>query len=77
MTRRLSSAYCGMLVGSGGVDQWVNEVCKPGVRIAPSTRPPVGDSVAESVAASANFDRNQLVIEPWLDDPMPEYDCGF
>ncbi len=73
MTRRSSSAYCGMLVGSGGVDQWVNEVCKHGVRIAPSTGPPVGDSLAES----ANFDRNQLVIEPWIDDPMPEYDCGF
>jgi hypothetical protein len=55
------------------VGQWVNEVCNHGVRIAPSTGPPVGESVGES----ANFDRNQLVIEPWLDDPMPEYDCGF
>ena len=51
------------------VGQWVNEVCNHGVRIAPSTGPPVGES--------ANFDRDQLVIEPWLDDPMPDYDCGF
>ena len=23
---------------------------------------------------SGIFDRGQLVIEPWLDDPMPDYD---
>ena len=21
------------------------------------------------------FDRGQLIIEPWLEDPMPDYDC--
>ena len=41
--------------------------------IAPSTGPPV----EESVAVSGNFDRGQLVIEPWLDDPMPDDDCGI
>ncbi len=46
-------------VGSGGVDHWVNEVCKHGVRIAPSTGPPAGG-----------------VIEPLLEDPMPDYDCN-
>jgi hypothetical protein len=60
-------------VGSGGVDQWVDEVCNHGVRIAPSTGPPV----EESVAVSGIFDRGQLVIEPWLDDPMPDDDCGL
>jgi hypothetical protein len=59
-------------VGSGGGDQWVNEVCNHGVRIAPSTGPPV----EESVAVSGIFDRGQLVIEPWLDDPMPDDDCN-
>ena len=59
-------------VGSGGVDQRVDEVCNHGVRIAPSTGPPVG----ESVAAARNIDRGHLVIEPWLDDPMPDYDCN-
>ena len=62
-------------VGSGGVDQWVSEVCKHGVRIAPSTGPPAGESVA--VAVSGIFDRGQLVIEPWLEDPMPDYECGI
>ena len=23
------------------------------------------------------IERRQLVIEPWLDDPMPDYDCGL
>jgi hypothetical protein len=49
----------------------VNEVCNHGVRIAPSTGPPVGESVAGII------ERGQLVIEPWLDDPMPDYDCGI
>jgi len=44
-----------------------------GVRITPGTGPPV----EESVAVSGIFDRGQLVIEPWLDDPMPAYDCGI
>ncbi len=43
------------------------------MRIAPSTGPPVGESVAVAII----IERGQLVIEPWLDDPMPEYDCGF
>ncbi len=60
-------------VGSGGIDRWVNEIRNHGVRIAPST----GPSVEESVAVSGIFDRGQLVIEPWLDDPMPDYDCGL
>jgi len=60
-------------VGPGGVDQWVDEVCNHGVRITPGTGPPV----EESVAVSGIFDRGQLVIEPWLDDPMPAYDCGI
>ena len=59
-------------VGSGGVDQWVDEVCNHGVRISPSTGPPV----KESVAVAGIFDRGQLVIEPWLDDPMPDDDCN-
>ena len=25
----------------------------------------------------SNKMRGQLVIEPWLDDPMPDYDCGL
>ena len=40
--------------------------------ILPSTGPPVG----ESVAVAGIFERGQLVIEPWLDDPMPDYDCN-
>jgi len=60
-------------VGSGGVDQWVDEVCNHGVRITPGTGPPV----EESVVVSGIFDCGQLVIEPWLDDPMPAYDCGI
>ena len=59
-------------VGSGGVDQWVNAIRNHGVRISPSTGPPV-----ESVAVSGIFDRGQLVIEPWLDDPMPNDGCGL
>ena len=55
------------------VGMWVNEVCNHGVRIAPSTGPPV----EKSVAVSGNFERGQLVIEPWLDDPMPDDDCGL
>ena len=54
-------------VGSGGVDQWVDEVCNHGVRIAPSTGPPATETIA----------CGQLVIEPWLDDPMPDYDRGL
>ncbi len=53
-------------VGSRGVDQWVNEVCKHGVRIAPSTGPP----------ATETIECGQLVIEPWLNDPMPDYDSN-
>jgi len=41
--------------------------------ITPGTGPPV----EESVAVSGIFDCGQLVIEPWLDDPMPAYDCGI
>ena len=52
------------------VGMWVNEVCNHGVRIAPSTGPPVG----ESVAAARIIERGQLVIEPWLHDPTPDYD---
>jgi len=33
--------------------------------------------VEELVAVSGIFDRGQLVIEPWLDDPMPDDDCGL
>ena len=61
-------------VGSGGVDQWVSEICNHGVRIAPSTGPPVGESVA--VAMAGIIECGQLVIEPWLDDPMPDYDSN-
>jgi len=49
---------------------WVNELCNlcnHGRRIAPSTGPP----------ATGIIERGQLVIEPWLDDPMPDYDCGL
>jgi hypothetical protein len=28
-----------------------------------------------SVAVSGIFEHGQLVIEPWLDDPMLDYDC--
>ena len=55
------------------VGMWVNEIRNHGVRIAPSTGPPVG----ESVAVAGIFERGQLVIEPWLDDPMPDDDCGI
>ena len=55
------------------VGMWVNDICNHGVRIAPSTGPPV----EKSVAVSGNFERGQLVIEPWLDDPMPDDDCGL
>ena len=55
------------------VGHLVDEVCNNGVHIAPSTGPPG----AASVAVSGNFERSQLVIEPWLDDPMPDYDCGI
>ena len=54
------------------VGQWVSEVCKHGVRIAPSTGPPV----EESMVVSGIFERGQLVIEPLLDDPMPDYECN-
>ncbi|MFM7567411.1 MAG: hypothetical protein ACKO8O_01750 [Betaproteobacteria bacterium] len=60
-------------VGSGGVDQWVDGVRNHGVRIAPGT----GAPVEESVAVSGNFERGQLAIEPWLDDSMPNDDCGL
>ena len=52
-------------VGSGGVDQWVNEIRNHGVRISPSTGPPTMGVI----------ERGQLVIEPLLEDPMPDYDC--
>jgi hypothetical protein len=55
------------------VGMWVNDICNHCVRIAPSTGPPV----EKSVAVSGNFERGQLVIEPWLDDPMPDYECGI
>ena len=54
-------------VGSGGIDQWVNEICNHGVRIAPSTGPPATETIA----------CGQLVIELCLDDPMPDDDCGL
>ena len=53
-------------VGSGGVDQWVNEIRNHGVRISPSTGPPTMGVI----------ERGQLVIEPLLEDPMPDYDCN-
>ena len=49
------------------VGMWVSQVCKHGVRIAPSTGPPTMGVI----------ERGQLVIEPWLDDPMPDYDRGL
>jgi len=52
-------------VGSGDVDQWVNEIRNHGVRISPSTGPPTMGVI----------ERGQLVIELCLDDPMPDYDC--
>ena len=55
------------------VGMWVNEICKHGVRIAPST----GPLRVASMAVSGIFERGQLVIESWLDDPMPDYDCGI
>ena len=61
-------------VGSGGVDQWVNEIRNHGVRISPSTGPPVGESVA--VAMAGIIECGQLVIEPLLDDPTPDYDSN-
>ena len=61
------------MLALGGVNHWVNEVCNYGVRMSRSTGPPV----EKSVAVSGNFERGQLVIEPWLDDPMPDYDCGL
>ncbi len=54
------------------VGMWLDEVCNHGVRISPSTGPPVGESVA--VAMAEIIERGQLVIEPLLDDPMPDYD---
>ena len=48
------------------VGMWVNEIRNHGVRIAPSTGPP----------ATETIERGQLVIEPLLDDPMPDYDCN-
>ena len=56
------------------VGQWVNEIRDHGVRISPSTGPPVGESVA--VAMAGIIERGQLVIEPLLDDPMPDYECN-
>ena len=49
------------------VGLWVDEVCNHGVRISPSTGPP----------ATETIECGQLVIEPWLDDPMPDDDCGL
>ena len=48
------------------VGVWVNEIRNHGVRISPSTGPPAGGII----------ERGQLVIEPWLDDPMPDYDSN-
>ena len=56
------------------VGVWVNEVCNHGVRISPSTGPPVGESVA--VAMAGIIECGQLVIEPLLDDPTPDYDSN-
>ena len=39
--------------------------------------PSMGPPVEESVAVSGIFERGQLVIEPWLEDPMPDYECGI
>ena len=30
-----------------------------------------------SPSGSKIIGRAQLAIDPWLDDPMPGYDCGF
>ena len=49
------------------VGLWVDEVCNHGVRIAPSTGPPTMGVI----------ERDQLVIEPWLDDPLPDYASGL
>ncbi len=59
------------MLAIGGVNQWVNEVCNYGVRMSQSTGSPVEESV------TGIFDRGQIVIEPSLDDPMPDYDCGL
>ena len=45
---------------------WVNEIRNHGVRISPSTGPPTMGVI----------ERGQLVIEPLLEDPMPDYDCN-
>lgn len=55
------------------VGLWTDEIYDHGVRIAPSTGLPVGASVAS--ALSSIFERGQLVIEPWREDPLPDYDC--
>ena len=59
------------MLALGGVNHWVNEVCNYGVRISRSTGPPVEESV------TGIFDRGQFVIEPSLDDPIPDYHCGL
>jgi hypothetical protein len=33
--------------------------------------------VVASVAVSGIFERDQLVIEPSLEDPLLDYDCGI
>ena len=48
------------------VGMWASELWNNGVRIAPSTGPPVTETI----------ERGQLVIEPWLDDLIPDYDCN-
>jgi len=50
-----------------------SELWNNGVRIAPSTAPPAG----KSMARTGIIERGQLVIEPWLDNPMPDDDCGL
>ena len=47
--------------------QWERELWNNGVRIAPSTGPPTMGII----------ERDQLVIEPWLDDPLPGYASGL
>ena len=49
--------------------QWERELWNNGVRIAPSTGPPAMEMEI--------IDRGQLVIEPWLDDPLPDYASGL
>ena len=49
------------------VGLWVNEIRNHGVRISPSTGP----------TATETIERGQCIIEPWLDDPMPDYDCNL